>query len=99
MVRHALLATPRRGDWLLKPVGRTIQVMSEKVEHLLEEARKLPERERAQLVADLLETLDSTLAVEAAWTAELKRRLEEIRSGRGETLDWAAARRELHGDQ
>ena len=73
--------------------------MSEKAEQLLAEARKLPERERARLVGDLLETLDTPAAVEAAWTAELKRRLEESRSGRGQTLDWADAQRELHDDQ
>jgi len=71
--------------------------VNDKARQLLEEAIKLPERDRAQLVGELLETLDSAAEVEAAWTVELQRRLEEIRAGRGETLDWADARAELHG--
>lgn len=68
-----------------------------KTKRLLAEALTLPGAERAQLIGELLETLDTPEGVEAAWTAELRRRLVEIRDGRAEVLDWEAARAALHG--
>ncbi|MCU0698496.1 MAG: addiction module protein [Myxococcaceae bacterium] len=73
--------------------------MGEKAQQLLSEALKLSGTERAQLITELLETLDTPEGVEAAWTSELRRRLAEIRAGRAELLDWQDARAELHGNQ
>ncbi len=77
----------------------TVGFMGEKAQQLLSEALKLSGTERAQLITELLETLDTPEGVEAAWTSELRRRLAEIRAGRAELLDWQDARAELHGNQ
>ena len=65
---------------------------------LLEQALELPERERADLAARLLRSIPepgldddgedlSGPAWEAAWTAELDRRVEEVRTGTAELID------------
>ena len=49
---------------------------------------KLPDRERAQLVTILADAMDEGPAddeILAAWVAESKRRLEDVRSGRVQT--------------
>ena len=71
--------------------------MVAKARRLLEEALTLPRPERAALVGELLDTLDTQEGVEAAWTAELRRRLVELREGRAELIDWESARAELQG--
>lgn len=73
--------------------------MGNKAQKILAEALTLTGAERAELIGELLETLDTPEGVEAAWTAELRRRLAEIRAGRAEVLDWRDARAELHGNQ
>jgi putative addiction module component (TIGR02574 family) len=73
--------------------------MGEKAQKLLSEALTLSGAERAELVSELLQTLDTVEGVEAAWTTELRRRLAEIRAGRAEVLDWRDARAELQGNQ
>ena len=52
--------------------------MSVKAERLFEEARKLPQRTRANLAGRLILSLDekNDKGVEAAWSAELDRRLD-----------------------
>lgn len=70
--------------------------MVAKAKRLLKEALTLPSAERAKLVGELLETLDTPQGVEAAWTAELRRRLTELREGRADLVDWESARAELH---
>lgn len=51
----------------------------------------LSRSERAKLVHDLLHSLDDEAAdpatVEAAWAAEITRRVEEIRAGKAELID------------
>lgn len=67
---------------------------------VLEQALELPERERADLAARLLRSIPepglddggdgeelSGPAWEAAWTAELDRRVEEVESGTAELID------------
>ena len=73
--------------------------MGEKAQKILSEALLLSGPERAELIGELLETLDTPDGVEAAWTAELRRRLAELRAGRAEVLEWSDARAELHGNQ
>jgi len=49
---------------------------------LLEEALSLPIEERALLADSLLRSLNTPdMAIDAKWTEEAKRRLQEIRSG------------------
>lgn len=51
--------------------------------HVLQEALKLPEQERAELAARLLESLDSAAeeVVEQDWELEIQRRIEQVESG------------------
>jgi putative addiction module component (TIGR02574 family) len=61
---------------------------------LLQQALLLSERERAALAAALLDTLDEGTDVdaEAAWAAELERRIAEVDSGAVQTVPWPEAR-------
>lgn len=54
-------------------------------EALLEEARALPEEQRAALVQELNATL-APPGVEEAWVKEVARRVEALRSGHVETI-------------
>lgn len=54
-------------------------------EALLDEARALPEDQRAALVQELNATL-APPGVEEAWADEVTRRVEELRSGKVETI-------------
>lgn len=54
-------------------------------EALLDEARSLPEDQRAALVQELNATL-APPGVEEAWAIEVSRRVEELRSGKVETI-------------
>lgn len=62
---------------------------------LLREALKLSPEERAALAASLLNSLNDGVdeGVEAAWAAEIARRLGELDSGQVTPLPWAEARR------
>lgn len=63
--------------------------MARATEKLLDEALQLPLNERARLAADLLESLDeSEDDVEAAWAAEIERRVQAIRAGEVGSTDW-----------
>jgi tetrahydromethanopterin S-methyltransferase subunit G len=78
--------------------------MSPDAQRLLEEARKLSPEERDWLAECLLikDETASAAEVEAAWSDEIKRRLDEIDSGRVEMIagdvvlsEMEARRREL----
>lgn len=64
---------------------------------LLKEALKLPPEARAALAGSLLDSLDQEVDedAEAAWHAEIDRRLRELDSGRVKTVPWAEARRRI----
>lgn len=58
-----------------------------KTEELIEEAVSLPVEERARLAECVLQTLNAPDAeIDAAWAAEARRRLEELRSGQVEAI-------------
>ncbi|HEX4417576.1 MAG TPA: addiction module protein [Kofleriaceae bacterium] len=61
------------------------------IEAVLDEALRLPEAERAELVSHLLDSLEGSDVVEpghdAAWTEVIDRRVEEIRDGRATLSD------------
>jgi putative addiction module component (TIGR02574 family) len=64
--------------------------------HLLDAALKLPEGARAELAHRLLDSLKSFFAdpeTEAAWSEEIKRRIEDLESGREKAIPWDRARR------
>jgi putative addiction module component (TIGR02574 family) len=63
--------------------------LSPQVSELLEKALSLSTQERGLLIDRLVESLDDEPAdegVEAAWDEEIKRRVEDIRSGRVKTI-------------
>jgi putative addiction module component (TIGR02574 family) len=72
--------------------------MTSQVSELLEKALTLSTRERGMLIDRLVESLDDEPAetgVEAAWDQEIKRRVDDIRSGRVETIPGEQVLREL----
>jgi len=65
---------------------------------VLEKALALSTHDRGFIASRLIESLDDEPAeegVEAAWSDEIKRRVEEIQSGKVEMIDGEKALREL----
>ncbi len=64
---------------------------------LLAEALQLPPEERAALAGELIQSLDSKVDddAEAAWSAEIRRRIERLDAGLASTVPWAEARRRI----
>jgi putative addiction module component (TIGR02574 family) len=75
--------------------------MSPDAKRVLEAALALPEDERIALAEALIENLepstDSPAEVEAAWTAEVARRLEDVETGTVKPIPWDEARRMIFG--
>ena len=72
--------------------------MTAEVAELLKKALALPPEARAALADSLLESLDEEPldeGVEAAWSEEIKRRIEEIDSGKVKPIPWEEARRQI----
>jgi len=65
--------------------------------HLLAQALKLPDAERAALAVELIASLDGEPdhGVEEAWAQEIKRRVEQIDRGEVELIPWEQVRDEL----
>ncbi len=81
---------------------RYLSHMSNQTRQVLEQALRLPQRERATLVAELLRTLDdegdeglTQEEWEKAWAAEIDRRVREIREGKAELIDGDQALRRV----
>jgi putative addiction module component (TIGR02574 family) len=74
--------------------------MDEKSRQLLSEALQLTERQRAELAAALLNSLDTQFDQDAraAWDAEICRRLAEIDAGQVYLLSYDEASPRLFGD-
>jgi putative addiction module component (TIGR02574 family) len=64
------------------------------MDKLIDEALLLPEGQRAEVAARLLESLDPAKdeAVDAAWTAEIERRCADRDAGRTVGADWEDVR-------
>lgn len=62
--------------------------MSPELDELLKRAMAVPPEDRAAMANSLLESLDETEEedAEAAWDDEIKRRVDDIRSGRVKTI-------------
>jgi putative addiction module component (TIGR02574 family) len=69
--------------------------MTKHASQLLEQALRLPEGERADFAAQLLDSLDPTAEddVEAAWSKEILERLQDLDSGKEKPIPWSEARR------
>ena len=64
--------------------------MNTESHNLLEQALALPDTDRAALAASLFRSLDAEIDADAdeLWDNEIKRRLDEIRSGEVELVPW-----------
>lgn len=71
--------------------------MSKATDDILNNAMRLSTTERAELAAALLASLDGEPeeAVEAAWTAEIQRRIERVRAGEAKGRPWSEVRERL----
>ena len=72
--------------------------MSPRAQELLREAMTLPVKERADLAAELLASLDDAASedpaeVEAAWAAEIERRARRVMTGETAGIPWEDVRR------
>ncbi len=73
--------------------------MSPDAMDLVREALKLPPEARAALAGTLLESLEEPIDAdsEVAWSVEIRRRLDELDSGKATTVPWSELRRRIHG--
>jgi putative addiction module component (TIGR02574 family) len=71
--------------------------MAKDVTALFRDASELSERDRATLAGLLIESLEAEPEpdVEAAWSAEIERRVADIDSGNVKTVPWDEVRRRL----
>jgi putative addiction module component (TIGR02574 family) len=65
---------------------------------LLAEALRLPDDERAALASELIQSLDREVDAdaEAAWSAEIRARLDEVDAGTATIVSWSEARQRIH---
>jgi hypothetical protein len=68
--------------------------MSISADALLKAALTLPNRDRARIAAELIASLDGIAesGVEAAWDAEVERRIQLVDLGKVQLLDWSAVK-------
>jgi putative addiction module component (TIGR02574 family) len=86
----------------LKVLGMDLIAMRNDLsQELLNDAMRLPDAQRAALVAALIESLDNDVdaSAEAAWSTEIARRLREVESGQVKTIPWPQARRMIAADE
>jgi putative addiction module component (TIGR02574 family) len=65
---------------------------------LLAEALRLSDEERAALAGELIQSLDGDVdaEAEAAWSSEIRARLDHLDAGTARTVPWSEARRRIH---
>jgi len=73
--------------------------MNASAKQLYDRALQLPDGERAELAARLIESLDPDVDedMDAAWGREIQRRLAELDSGQVAAVPWPEARRMILG--
>jgi putative addiction module component (TIGR02574 family) len=71
--------------------------MTGEAKKVLDDALRLPDAERAELVGLLIESLDdeSDANVQEAWSEEIAKRLAEIDNGSAKTIPWSEVRRRM----
>lgn len=64
---------------------------------IFREALSLRERDRADLIAALIESLDAEVeqGVEEAWRIEIEQRVQELESGAVQSIPWEVVRERL----
>jgi putative addiction module component (TIGR02574 family) len=65
---------------------------------LLAEALRLSDEERAALAGELIQSLDREVDAdaEAAWSEEIRTRLDRLEAGTAKTIPWSEVRRRIH---
>ena len=71
--------------------------MAMRREQVEAEARRLPREERARLAEALIASLDEEAEIEQAWSAEIARRVEELRRGTVDAIPAKEVFAELEG--
>lgn len=73
--------------------------MTQDAVRLLEGALQLPDRDRAELAASLIDSLDEQVDedVETAWKEEIERRVKELDDGTVQPIPWSEVRKRLRG--
>jgi putative addiction module component (TIGR02574 family) len=71
--------------------------MSTSRDDIFRKALTLPERDRANLIGALIDSLDAEVeeGIEEAWRAEIERRAQEIESGTIESIPWEVVKARL----
>ena len=71
--------------------------MNPPAQKVLEDALRLPNSERADLAASLIDSLDPKFDenAQSAWDAEIQRRVVELSSGSVKPIPWPEARRRI----
>jgi len=74
--------------------------MNAPAQKLLEDALRLPQRDRAELAASLIDSLDPGVDEDApaAWASEIERRIAELEQGTVKPVPWPEARRMIVDD-
>ena len=74
-----------------------MQAMKPSHENVLADALALPQTDRAALIGDLIDSLDEVADedADAAWDAEIARRVADLDAGRAQTLSWHEVREQL----
>ena len=74
--------------------------MTQTITSLLTEALRLPEIDRGELAARLLDSLDpdSDADTDEAWAKEIATRLDDFRSGRVKSVSGPEARRQIFAE-
>lgn len=65
--------------------------------NLLQKALSLSDKERAELVSSLIDSLDSIAdeGAENAWDQEIARRIQDLDSGKAKTVRWEEVRERI----
>jgi putative addiction module component (TIGR02574 family) len=71
--------------------------MTTKVKKLLDDALKLSDKDRAEVAAKLLDSLDSDQEdeIEEEWAAEIMKRIDDLEQGKVKAIPWTKAWREI----
>jgi len=71
--------------------------VTKSAEQLLDEVLRLPDPERAEIAARLIESLEREVDadVDAAWATEIERRCAALDAGQAVTSDWNDVRRRI----
>ena len=71
--------------------------MNAKIDQLFHDALELPDNERATLAARLIDSLDTAMDqdIQAAWAAEIQRRIADLDSGKTRPIPWEEVRRSI----